>query len=530
MTISTQQSLQIFLGNGVTTAFNFTFVGDSADYITVTYTDTGGLATVLTPSQYTISLNAPAAGSLWGIGGTVTYPTIGSPIASGTSLTVARILPLTQDDSISNQGAFAPTVIEQALDTLAMQIQQTSARSGLFRGTWETGITYNFGDYVVDGVNGSNTGNYYFCVLTNIAGTWATDLAAGDWVLAINVQGISDYAVQAAASAAAAASSASSASTSASNASSSASSALSSASTASTQASNASSSASSASSSASSASASAVSAAASVAALSATSTTSLAIGTGAKTFTTQSGKLFVAGQYLQIASNASALNFMHGTVTSYSSTSLVMNITDIGGSGTLADWNISISGTQGPIGATGAPGASGSYIWLNSQTASNSSSLNFSSTYITSSYTKYIFILEDIVAATSGTTFVMTWSVDNGSNMLASNYKGGFYGYINSAGTVSGITGTTFIQLIQTGDMGNAALNGLSGTLSLFNPQSVAASKVATWQVAFVRDGGDYETVSGGAHNATTTPVNYIRFEMVAGNITSGKISLYGVL
>lgn len=89
---------------------------------------------------------------------------------------------------------------------------------------------------------------------------------------------------------------------------------------------------------------------------SATSTTSLAIGTGAKTFTTQSGKLFVAGQFLQIASNANAVNYMHGTVTSYSGTSLVTNITDTGGSGTLADWNISISGTQGPAG-----GVSGTY-------------------------------------------------------------------------------------------------------------------------------------------------------------------------
>lgn len=99
--------------------------------------------------------------------------------------------------------------------------------------------------------------------------------------------------------------------------------------------------------SATAAASSAASAAASVAALSATSTTSLAIGTGAKTFTTQSGKLFVAGQFLQIASNANANNYMHGTVTSYSGTSLVMNITDVGGSGTKNDWNISISGPQG---------------------------------------------------------------------------------------------------------------------------------------------------------------------------------------
>lgn len=105
------------------------------------------------------------------------------------------------------------------------------------------------------------------------------------------------------------------------------------------------------------AAASAALAAVYAAALTATSTTSLAIATGAKVFTTQSGKQFFAGQFLQIASNANAANYMHGTVTSYSGTTLTMNITDIGGSGTLADWNISIGGTQGATGATGASGS-----------------------------------------------------------------------------------------------------------------------------------------------------------------------------
>lgn len=121
--------------------------------------------------------------------------------------------------------------------------------------------------------------------------------------------------------------------------------------------------------SATAAAASATAAQGYAASYSATSTTSLVVGTGAKTFTTQSGKLFTAGQFLQISSNASALNYMHGTVTSYSGTSLVMNITDIGGSGTLADWNISISGTQGPTGPTGPSGGGGTVTSVSVTTA-----------------------------------------------------------------------------------------------------------------------------------------------------------------
>lgn len=187
MTISTSQASEIFLGNGVTTSFSFSFIASSSNLIEVSYADVVGNVTVLNPSQYTIFINAPATGSLWGIGGTVSYPTIGSPIAAGTSLTVTRVRPFVQETSISDQGPFAPSVIESALDILEMQIQQVAGRTGQFRGTWITNILYNYADIVQDGVNGADTGNIYMCVTTNTSGVWATDLANGDWVLAIDV-------------------------------------------------------------------------------------------------------------------------------------------------------------------------------------------------------------------------------------------------------------------------------------------------------------------------------------------------------
>jgi len=88
--------------------------------------------------------------------------------------------------------------------------------------------------------------------------------------------------------------------------------------------------------------------------LTATSTTSALISTDSKTFTTQSGEQFVSGQFVTIASSANPANYMYGQVTSYSTTQLIVNITAIGGSGTFADWNISLSGIKGDIGATGA--------------------------------------------------------------------------------------------------------------------------------------------------------------------------------
>lgn len=72
-----------------------------------------------------------------------------------------------------------------------------------------------------------------------------------------------------------------------------------------------------------------------------TSTTSLAIGTGSKVFTVASSGLdLTVGQRIKATSDADPTNYMLGTITSYSGTTLTVNVTTVGGSGTLADWTI----------------------------------------------------------------------------------------------------------------------------------------------------------------------------------------------
>lgn len=127
MTVSTTTTVITYSGNGATTVFSFPFIGVAASDISVSYTDSAGTVTVLNPTQYTLVLNPAAPGSLWGIGGSVTYPIVGSPptpIQAGSFLSITRTLPLTQNISISNQGAFYPQAVEQALDLLELQIQQ----------------------------------------------------------------------------------------------------------------------------------------------------------------------------------------------------------------------------------------------------------------------------------------------------------------------------------------------------------------------------------------------------------------------
>lgn len=114
--------------------------------------------------------------------------------------------------------------------------------------------------------------------------------------------------------------------------------------------------------SASSASDHATNASSYAAALNATSTSSVTIGTGSKTFATQTGKQFAAGGWVIAISQADAGKWITGTVTSYSGGSLVVDSVANGGSGTVNDWAIFVSGARGETGETGAglPSFSGS--------------------------------------------------------------------------------------------------------------------------------------------------------------------------
>lgn len=73
---------------------------------------------------------------------------------------------------------------------------------------------------------------------------------------------------------------------------------------------------------------------------SALSTTSLAIEVASKAFTVAASLGYVAGMRVRATSAANAANFMEGTVTTYSSTTLTVAVDTIGGTGTLADWTI----------------------------------------------------------------------------------------------------------------------------------------------------------------------------------------------
>lgn len=106
-----------------------------------------------------------------------------------------------------------------------------------------------------------------------------------------------------------------------------------------------------------------------------TSDSSHTIGTGSKTFTINRRGALAVGNRLRIASSASPTNFMEGVATSVSGSSLTVNVTLTGGSGTFSAWNVLLTGEQGTQGPAGALTNLGATAPLSYNTGTNTLSI-----------------------------------------------------------------------------------------------------------------------------------------------------------
>jgi hypothetical protein len=95
---------------------------------------------------------------------------------------------------------------------------------------------------------------------------------------------------------------------------------------------------------------------------SATSTSSVTIGTGSKSFTIPAGKHFSVGQWLLIYETSNPTNAMLAQITGYSGGALTVSSIATGGSGTLSDWSMVLTnsppaaGLQPPVGTGNVTG------------------------------------------------------------------------------------------------------------------------------------------------------------------------------
>ena len=174
-------------------------------------------------------------------------------------------------------------------------------------------------------------------------------------------------------------------------------------------------------------------------------------------------------------------------------------------------------------------------VLLSTQTASASANISFT-TGLDSTYDEYIFKFININPATDGTAFHFNGSTDAGSNYNVTKTTTFFqaYHFENDGGTsLAYSTGedlaqSTSYQPISV-DLGGDADEGVSGTLTLFNPSSTTYVKhfIGNFNRTNLNDISLNAYIAG--YFNTTSAINAIDFKMASGNIDDGIIKLYGV-
>ena len=179
--------------------------------------------------------------------------------------------------------------------------------------------------------------------------------------------------------------------------------------------------------------------------------------------------------------------------------------------------------------------AGGSLVKISSTTASSSASISFTSG-LTSTYKEYIFIFNNIHAATAGTDF--GFQADTGTN---TNYNqtitSSFFRAAHNEGDSTAVVGYdtgfdqaqgTSLQPIAT-NMGDDNDMCGSGFLHLFEPSSTTFTKHFIGSSNVYQESVFNNNQYMAGYFNTTSAITRIQFKMASGNIDAGTITLYGV-
>lgn len=177
----------------------------------------------------------------------------------------------------------------------------------------------------------------------------------------------------------------------------------------------------------------------------------------------------------------------------------------------------------------------GSLTKISSQTASNSTSLSFT-TGMDTTYKEYVFKFFNMKPATDGVVFQFNLSTDGGSNYnvtKTSITQLTYHGEDGSAGTLHGAGGYQLQQSTAyqgTGEnVGSDADQGVSGEVHFYDPSNTTHTKHYSGYISQTHKSDYSWNVYLFGYGNTTSAVDAIDFKYSSGNISSGTIIMYGV-
>jgi len=188
------------------------------------------------------------------------------------------------------------------------------------------------------------------------------------------------------------------------------------------------------------------------------------------------------------------------------------------------------------ISAITTPGnlAQGKMTLLQTQTASNSASISFTSN-IDSTYPIYLFKLINIHPATDAVNLQVNFR-DGGSSYDATKTSTSFAAYHQEDGGDAALIYSTGRDLAQsTGvqrlvdSIGNANDECTSGYLFLFNPSSTTFVKHFISEFSQTTHHAQCWRHNVSGYCNVTAAIDGVQYSMSSGNIDSGTIKLYGI-
>ena len=194
--------------------------------------------------------------------------------------------------------------------------------------------------------------------------------------------------------------------------------------------------------------------------------------------------------------------------------------------------SVSGSGTTGIGQLDFADAGGGQWTHLLTSTASSSSSIAFSSTYITTTYLDYMIVVSGIKTSADGATPQIEMSTDNGSSYLSS-YRSARHAYRSDGNNINyGTTSAGKIYIAGNDAVGSSTGEAFASVMTIFDPLKQSgttdAKTIIIAQSAYSTASNDFVIANVGACTNTETAVNNIKFSFDSGNIASGKVSLYG--
>ena len=243
------------------------------------------------------------------------------------------------------------------------------------------------------------------------------------------------------------------------------------------------------------------------------------------------GDLDLNGNQITSPDGTDQIDIPNGTIDLKTNSSSRADITDsglrLGGANarvttildedTMSSNSATALATQQSIKAYVDSAARGDWVLISTQTASSSSTINFTSL---TGYSQYMVIFNAVQPGTTNTWLYMKTSVDGGSTWQNTSYTNIVAGW-NTTGAGGTTTATTFayVQAYATSTGGN----GLSGHMLITTTGSRASF------LGHVANQYSTNTAWNWSSTQRADLTNAIQFYFSSGNIASGTFSLYGL-